>query len=80
MDAPRNLETEGNVRLHIIDGHGMAEPAAAFVKGKNPYFSKVGLEVSRLESATKFYTRVEKPEEVRREQNIGAIMRLRVYR
>ena len=74
MDARRNDETQGNTRLHIVDGHGMNENRAAFVKNKNPFCYHTGLSEDRLKLAVKYFQHVEKAGEIPKHENIGTIV------
>ena len=74
-DAPENLETKGHTRIHVFDGCGWGEVNAAFIRGRNPYYSRMGLDDAKFEKATQFFTHLENPVQVQnREDNLGMFL------
>jgi hypothetical protein len=73
-DAPENMETKGHRRVHIVDGHGLAESNPAFVVGRNGYYYKVGFNGGVFEQAMCFYTWLEDPLKIEKKDNIGCMI------
>ena len=74
-DAPENLETKGHTRMHVFDGFGWGEVNAAFVRGRNPYYFRMGMEDAKFEKAVQFFTHLENPVQVQnREDNLGMFL------
>jgi len=68
--APRNLETQGNRRVFVLDENGRKNPNWAYVKGRNEYRGKVGLERDVLEEDVGLWTVMAAPGEGPRDKKV----------
>ena len=60
--------------MHVYDGFGYGEVNAAFVRGRNPFYSRLGLDDAKFEKAMQFFTHLENPVQVNREDNLGMFL------
>jgi len=73
-EAPWNMDTQGNSRVHVVDCSGLSEVNAAFIKGKRPYYEKQGFDQDIFMKGLKFFDWLEQPGVVPREENLGTLM------
>ena len=72
--APRNLETNGNRRPFFTDQGGMKNPNSAYVKGRNEYRTKIGMDRDVLEEDVSLWTSMSNPGVGSREKNVDVLV------